>query len=255
MSWGKDSVFRFNQTPFEYKEFISEISDADFTKIDYELTHNIIYAGIEFAETFGIYPCKDFQEVTRYILEEDPDAIDLIEIECGYDDKPMIIIGPDNKIQMQKTISHLEKKVGKDGFIVKEVLDEMDDDDSKYDPENEDDDVHFMEYLSDLAYDEDAEDFKDKLNADIVKFKLQLGNTKLDKVSDDEKKQFVLLLESLFVNLNGFKKIEESYFNLAKAFDFDIYEGDDIPDRLISGSNKLLPSTLDSYRNEVRKFM
>jgi hypothetical protein len=251
----KDSTFRFNQSMLEYEEFISEISDAAFTKIDYELAHNIIYAGIEFAETFGIYPCKEFQEVTRYILEEDTDAIDVIEIECGYDDKPMIIVGPHNKIQMQKTIAHLEKKVGKDGFIVKEVLDEMDDDDSEYDSENEDDDVHFMEKYAELAYDEDDEDFKDKLNADIDKFKLQLGNTKLDKVSDDEKKQFVLLIESLFVNLSGFKKIEVSYINIANAFDFNLYEGDDIPDRLICGSNKLLPSTLESYRGEVRKFM
>ncbi|GAA4328748.1 hypothetical protein [Flaviaesturariibacter amylovorans] len=51
-------------------------------EIPYDLAHNIVYAGVEFAAEFGIAPHADFS-LTRYILEPDTDAVPVIEIEVG----------------------------------------------------------------------------------------------------------------------------------------------------------------------------
>ena len=58
--------------------------------IDYVLAHNIIDGAIAFAEEYGYKPQKNF-EITQYILEEDTEDIELMEIEFGVDGKPMLI--------------------------------------------------------------------------------------------------------------------------------------------------------------------
>ncbi len=59
-------------------------------EIDYTLAHNIIYGAISFAEENGYKPHKDF-ETFKYILEEDDEDIELIEIDFGVDGKPFLI--------------------------------------------------------------------------------------------------------------------------------------------------------------------
>ena len=59
-------------------------------EVDYILAHNIIYGAIAFAEENGYKPHKDF-EITKKILEEDNEDIELIEIEFGVDGKPFLI--------------------------------------------------------------------------------------------------------------------------------------------------------------------
>ena len=59
-------------------------------EIDYTLVHNIIYGAIAFAEEYGYKPQKDF-EVTKGILEEDDENVELIEIDFGVNGKPYLI--------------------------------------------------------------------------------------------------------------------------------------------------------------------
>jgi len=93
----KDSFFRFNIPRADLDELIEAVASRydeeivqGFSKTDYAIVHNIIYGAIAFAEEFNFKTCKEFA-LTQYILEEDDDAIELIEYEFGKDGVPFII--------------------------------------------------------------------------------------------------------------------------------------------------------------------
>jgi hypothetical protein len=75
----KDTHYQFN----EPREEILEMMEGNgFMEIEYNLAHNIVYAGHDYAYEFDIHPHKDFT-VTKFILEEDNDNIELIEVHTG----------------------------------------------------------------------------------------------------------------------------------------------------------------------------
>lgn len=63
--------------------------------VDYALVHNIIYGAIAFAEENNYKPQKSF-ETTKYLLEEDTEAVELMDIEFGVDGKAFLIERNDN---------------------------------------------------------------------------------------------------------------------------------------------------------------
>jgi len=83
----KDTQYEFN-VPYSVLESVMKKAESftSFIEISYELAHNIIFSGVEYAEKYGLYPHKDFTATTFYFLEEDNDDIPLIEIECGGED-------------------------------------------------------------------------------------------------------------------------------------------------------------------------
>ena len=105
--------------------------------VKYALVHNIILAGIEYAEEFGFAPHKDYTSITQFMLEEDSDDIELMEIECGKDGKPAYVRGPfDSDTKMKQIISRLEKTAGKDNYMIIDEDEEFEDDD-EFDEEDE----------------------------------------------------------------------------------------------------------------------
>jgi len=86
----KDTDYYFNVPYSEVEQIIKEAEEyISMIEVPYELVHNIIYAGIEFADKYGFSPHKDFTSTTFHFLEDDTEAIPLIEIECGgKDGKP-----------------------------------------------------------------------------------------------------------------------------------------------------------------------
>jgi hypothetical protein len=116
----KDSTFLFNNTEPEYNSMIDEyLPRKNRLQIDYALAHNIIYAAIDFADNFGFKPEKTFTEITQFILEEDNDVVELIDVECGYNGKPLFIKGPfDDKIKINRIINQLEQTAGPDNYYV-----------------------------------------------------------------------------------------------------------------------------------------
>ncbi|MGH2643198.1 MAG: hypothetical protein ACRDE2_04565, partial [Chitinophagaceae bacterium] len=83
---------------------------------DYPLVHNIIYGAIEFAEDFGFFPHKDFK-TTQYILEEDDDRVELIDIEFGKEGKPFYFVGPnEDPVKQSKILATLERTAGPGNF-------------------------------------------------------------------------------------------------------------------------------------------
>ncbi|HHU57361.1 MAG TPA: hypothetical protein GXZ39_03615 [Bacteroidales bacterium] len=101
------------------------------------MAHNIVFAGLEFADEFGFKPCRDFTSTTQYFLDEDTDAVPLMEIVCGMDGLPTLL--PDlwhDKKALARAIHQLEEKAGFGNFLlfrkdgrVMHALDDDDDDD------------------------------------------------------------------------------------------------------------------------------
>ncbi len=132
----KDAFYRFNIPESEYRELLEEMEEnMDLESISYTLAHNIIFAGIEFAEDYGLKPHKGFG-VAKYILEEDTDDIDLIEIECGENGKPLYVQGLlDNDVRARQVVAHLEKHAGPGNYhyILAGDNNNESEDDSNYD--------------------------------------------------------------------------------------------------------------------------
>ncbi len=89
----KDAFYRLRMDDVDYEDFIQTMSrEYHLKKISYNEAHNLIYGAIEFADEAGIAPCKDFA-LAKYILEEDTEAIPLIEYEYGKDGKHLLVVG------------------------------------------------------------------------------------------------------------------------------------------------------------------
>ena len=136
----KDVSYYFNQYPEAYEDL--KYAGPEWITIDYVLAHNIIYGGIEYAEDYGFKPHKDFA-IGRFILEEDDDRVELMELEFGLDGKPCYVQGPyDDPVKVKNITATLERMAGKDNFsVVEEEEDEdFDIDDDDWDDEDLDDD-------------------------------------------------------------------------------------------------------------------
>ncbi len=109
----RDCFFRFNMPSGEYQEFMKDFQEnGDIIEVDYSLVHNLIYGAIDFADEYGFSPHHDFN-ITQYILEEDNDAVPLIDIEFGLEGMPTIFCDDDNP--MTREITQLRSTAG-DGF-------------------------------------------------------------------------------------------------------------------------------------------
>lgn len=120
----KDSFYLFNVSMEFYQE---KIEAYHFERINYALAHNIIYSGVAFAEEYGFKPHKDFTAITRFMLEEDTEDVELIEIECGKNGKPLYVCGPyDDKKKATAIMAQLERKAGRGNYDY--ILPAFDDD-------------------------------------------------------------------------------------------------------------------------------
>jgi hypothetical protein len=116
----KDAHYFFNISEREYRDILKDMEEQmDIETVSYILAHNIIFAGIEFADDYGFKPHKDFTSVAQYILEKDTDDIELIEIECGKEGKPLYVRGPfDSETRANKIIAQLEREAGPGNYDV-----------------------------------------------------------------------------------------------------------------------------------------
>jgi hypothetical protein len=117
----KDTIYRFNEPQEMLDEYEKKIASNYETKeISYELAHNIIFAGLAFAEDYGFKPHRDFTSVTQYFLEEDDDTVPLIEIHCGNGNGEPVYInnGYETPALQQRIINQLEKTAGKGNYTV-----------------------------------------------------------------------------------------------------------------------------------------
>lgn len=142
----KDTTFQFNMQPDEYEDYVNHfINRGDCQTIDYVLAHNIVYAGLAFAEEFEFKPHRDFTSTTRFMLDEDTDDIELIDIECGKEGKPCYVITPgDTDQKVDRIIDQLERTAGENNFFLIDASSEEDDEE-----EEEEDDFDDTEIIDD----------------------------------------------------------------------------------------------------------
>lgn len=94
----KDTFYQFNISTIEYRDMIESVSgELTLIPVDYTLAHNIIFGAIEYAEDYDFSPHKDFLKTTQYILEEDNDNVEIIDVEFGFEGKPFLIINDENE--------------------------------------------------------------------------------------------------------------------------------------------------------------
>lgn len=124
-----ESYYNFNALPSEYENLKNDyLTELEIEVINYTLAHNIIYSALGYAEDFGFKPHNSFTSITQYFLEEDTEAIPLIEVPCGIDGKPAVISGSfDSKIAENQIISQLEKAVGSGNFTIISDQDDLED--------------------------------------------------------------------------------------------------------------------------------
>ena len=86
----KDTFYRFNIEPAELDKMVDGMSSEQMMRSEYALIHNIIYGANAFAKDNGFKVHKDFA-ITQFILDEDTEDIELIEIEFGREGKPFLM--------------------------------------------------------------------------------------------------------------------------------------------------------------------
>lgn len=112
----KNAVHRLNMTDDEVLDIVESIDqahDSPLEEIPYVMAHNIIYGAIEYADDLGFSPHKDFG-LAKYILEEDTDEIEYIELEFGKDGQPFYLSGPYDNVS--KILSTLNRTVGEGNY-------------------------------------------------------------------------------------------------------------------------------------------
>lgn len=212
----KDSFFKFNITFTEYKNFLEKLDEnMEMDLADYVLVHNIILAGVEYAEEFGFKPYKEFTSVTQFMLEEDSDDIELIEIECGQDGKPLYIQGPyETTATANKIINQLEHIAGKDNF-------------------------HFILALdANNNYDEDWDEFETTLDEMGEKFMQYFK--RLDKLSEAENEDFINLTQQIVDELMDLDEYNRFCEELSEELSQLKIEHENIPNELLGINDKTL---------------
>jgi hypothetical protein len=129
----KDTTWFFNTEEDELLG-LTENAEVPMMEIPYELAHNIVYAGLEFAADYEIKPHVDFS-IARYVLEDDYDSIPLIEIETGENGIPHLI--ERHPGQYADAHAKLKKHAGTGNFRVSIAFDTEDDADETEDEWNE----------------------------------------------------------------------------------------------------------------------
>ncbi len=128
--------YGFNESPLQMDDYLKKNEDT-FIECDYHLAHNIIYAGLEFAEDYGFAPHKDFK-TAQYILQEDSEDIPLMDIPLGDNGVPVLII-PHGENKLNE-MALLEKTAGDNFYVV--YLDE--------DGNPKEDNLNYLEVLDDV---------------------------------------------------------------------------------------------------------
>ena len=111
----KKTLFKFNQTTEEYKQFLDQFiaSHGAVQKCDLHFAHDMIYGCVDYADEMGFDPHPDF-EITEHLLDPDYITDEIDTIEFGKDGMPYYVAGPDDNYEA--ILNKLEQNLGKDNF-------------------------------------------------------------------------------------------------------------------------------------------
>lgn len=111
----KETFYVINEQE-KYHAFLKVLEEEEgIEECTYTLAHNIIYGAVAYAQELGFEPAKEFA-VTQYLLEEDDNRVELIDIEFGLSGKPAIFTIDEKNIN--GIIAILEKTAGPGGYSI-----------------------------------------------------------------------------------------------------------------------------------------
>ena len=204
----KDAVYLFNEPEEKVLSFFENV----LIEVDYNLAHNIVFAGHDFAMDYDIQPHPEFK-TARFILEEDSDDIPLIDIPVG--DKnglPSLILPAGQEFKYRHVFDKLTAKLGKNNFNYY-VGSESEDD---FDEEYEDDDDEFD------GEDEMSDSIDDYEMGIINPYSVQFINTK--DLMDSIKNETRSINESLTIEL-------ETKLRMLRLIDPELFDRVDVEER------------------------
>jgi hypothetical protein len=244
----KDSFYIFNTAP---KEVDDKLNDDDirnkedrYIEISYPLAHNIIYAGVEFAEEYEFHPYKAFTSVTQFFLENDTDDIPLMEIPCGDKEtgNPLYInAGNETIAHARQIINQLERVAGKGNYHYmfldrddeREYEKKYKDEDEDFDDEDFDDEYRFDDEEYEIISAEIRElDFEAQKNL----FKTLLINRENSKeeMSSQDSKRVLTLSDILSPKIADTAIVDEQYHLFEEKYNCTPVENYDIPNTLFA---------------------
>jgi len=212
----KDTTWFFNISVSEYRENIERfmLTEDGVENIDYVLAHNIVHAGLEFADDYEFKPHKDFTSVTQFILDEENDDIPLIEIECGFNGLPAYMQGPlDNDQKSRQVIAQLERVAGPGNYYLidedGEIINDIDD------------------------FDEDVDDLFSNMTFEEKSVEFLQQYERLAEFTGAEIKQFFQLHQSIINDMVDDEKFEEYYADLMEEMTTIAVDDSEIPDGMM----------------------
>lgn len=205
----KDTLFLFNISPLVFSDFKEKINGRlDMIEVDYPLAHNIILAAVEFAAEFGFKPYKEYESITKFMLEEDTEEIELMEIECGIHGKPMYMQGPfEDDVRARQIIAQLEKTAGRGNY------------DFLLSPDND--------FIDQYAADDDLElgelEFDDWNFKEKKELFLEVAE-RIEDPTEEEAKRLLILTDSMADDLVDEDQYNQFYDQYREELDIEIEE-------------------------------
>ena len=184
----KDSLYFFNQPLYELEEKFDFEDSLLWQKIDYDLAHNIVYAGHDFAMDFHIEPHKGFA-VTKYILEEDNDNVPLIEIETGdKDGKPHLMVNTSDSYG--DVLAKLKKYAGEGNYTFTIASEPTDWENEENKGEEEEDDDDYVDDQETEMFEDTEDEYLDNIELGFFDFKhvSEISTSKLLEVLINHKR-------------------------------------------------------------------
>lgn len=113
----KDTSWFFNEVETKMMERFEGAADAPVLEtINYELAHNIVYAGHDFAMEYDIHPHPDFK-TSRFVLEEDDEKIPMLDITTGYGKEGIPHLMAYQAGQYADALAKLKKNAGEGNYL------------------------------------------------------------------------------------------------------------------------------------------
>jgi len=227
----KETHFRFNITKADFQELLEKNRSENFIEISYTLAHNIIFAGIEFAEEYGFKPHKDFNSITRFMLEENTEGIEELDVECGRDGKPFYVSGLyDDERKIKKILTQLGKTAGAGNYNY--FIDEADD------PVQDgfEEDEEYIDELLGLSLKEKSDMF----------FHL---NSRVETLNDEDSERLLHVTDSIFDELIDNELVDKYFEEYSDDLDIELTSGW-VPDEMMGilpGTVKISPETRELF--------
>lgn len=211
----KDSFYLYNISVKEFENVLDEMCEKeDLLEIEYPLAHNIIYRSMDFADLYAFKPHNSFQ-LTKFILEDDTDKVEFINVPFGIDNKPAVVVSEDDP--KLETINHLKKLVGENNFIVMDES-EFESEESLIERHFEDNISSDDENVSHNGFDIEGVE-EESLLGDYQSYSENDLLKEVDELDEEDTADAIGPIHELFVRLHDADNFETLYEKHSQAFD------------------------------------